>query len=99
MANEYPPTPPGFNLWGMLGQLGLPNPDAVLAEIQRLNDNLEHLAPSMGLLAQLPELIANLTAAVARVNLDPQQVKELTAALTQASAMGEKFAGRLWPDN
>lgn len=112
MNNNYPPgpeTPTGFNLWGMLAQLGFPNPDAVLQEIQRLNSNLEQLAPGMGLLAQLPTLLSDLTAAVnpedlhslaeGLKKLDPQQVQELTAALKQASETGEKFAGRLWPAN
>lgn len=112
MNNNPAETPAGFNLWAMLSQLGLPNPDAVLTEIQRLNNNLEQMGPSLGLLAQIPELISNLTGAVARVNpddlhslaeglkkLDPQQVQELTAALKQASETGEKFAGRLWPTN
>ena len=106
------PDAPAFNLWNMLSQIGFPNPDAVLQEVQRLNDNLEQLSPAMGLLAQIPTLISNLTGAIPRVNpedlhnlaeglknLDPQQVQELTAALKQASETGEKFAGRLWPTN
>ena len=103
MANQHPdgqntpPAPPGFNLWGMLGQLGLPNPDAVLQELQRLNANLEHLAPGLDLLAQVPKDLHELVEGLKK--LDPQQVQELTAALKQASETGEKFAGRLWPEN
>ena len=104
-----PPAAPALslnNLWGFLTQVGFPQPQTLLTELQRLNLNLEQFAPLVTLLTEAspqiaqvaaviqqfrPEDIQNLTAALQK--LDPEDVRNLTQALQGATAMGERFRG------
>jgi hypothetical protein len=71
---------PGLNdLWGALGKLGLPAPQDLLGELQRLNANLEHLAPDLNRLAAAGPAMAQLAQALQ--SWSPEDLRQLTQAL------------------
>jgi hypothetical protein len=63
----------------MLGQMGLPNPQALLGELQRLNRNLEAMAPDLNKIA------------AASAELNPQDIRNLASAL---QSFQERMWGR-----
>ncbi len=103
------PSAPALSLnqiWGFLTNMGLPQPQSLLTELQRLNVNLERFAPLVDLLTEAspmlaqitdvlqqihPDDIRNLTAALQK--LDPDDVRNLTKALQDATAIGQRFRG------
>lgn len=71
-------------IWNIAQQLGLPSPQVIVAELQRLNANLEAMHPSIQSLAQGME------------NFTPQEVNRLVEALNRASASGDQLYKQLW---
>ncbi len=76
---QAPPSGDGGWLNGMLGQMGLPNPQALLGELQRLNGNLEAMAPDLKKIA------------AASAELNPQDIRNLASAL---QSFQERMWGR-----
>ena len=91
--NREPGAPgaPGPQGWGEAFQqmMGLPSPDKIMAELQRLNQNLENLTPD------LRKIAASID------GLSPSDVKALASALESAK-FGEltqllgKLYNRIW---
>lgn len=92
------PLPPGAGpgmLEQFLSQVGLPLPNALFQELQRSNFNLERLMPDIHKLAEASDSLPQLAAALQRFN--PEDMRKMTQALTEASKTGEKLYERLWP--
>jgi hypothetical protein len=87
---DQPPQGLTFNdLWGFASKLGLPPPQELLTELQRLNANLEHLAPDINRLAAAGPVMAQLAQALQ--SRSPQELRELTQALQAVAQMGSKL--------
>lgn len=100
MAQQQPSAPPqggGFDLnslWNFLGTAGFPAPQAAMAEVQRLNNLLEMLAPDLHLIAQGVGSMQLMAEGLEK--LDPEQIQQLIAAMNAAGATGDKFYEQLW---
>ena len=92
--NDNPKGPASPTLWDMLGQIGFPQPQQLLQEMQRFNANLERLGPDVHKLADASQAVSRLALAVEGVN--PADIQRLTQALEEASRTGEKLQQRLW---
>jgi prefoldin subunit 5 len=77
------------DLWGALSQLGLPAPQDLLAELQRLNANLEHLSPDLARLAQAGPALTQLAQALQ--SRSPEEIRELTQALQSVARLGSEL--------
>ena len=89
------PAPPA-NFWDFLNQMGFPPPQQLLGEVQRLNGNIERLAPDLHQLASAGGSITDLTAALQKLNVD--DVRKLTVALNTATDASRTLSTRLWPE-
>lgn len=100
MAQQPPSAPPqggGFDLnglWNFLGTAGFPAPQAAMAEVQRLNNLLEMLAPDIHKIAGGIDSMQLMAQGLDK--LDPEQIQQLIAAMNGASATGDKFFEQLW---
>ena len=96
MAQQQPGAPPqGFEgIWNLLGAAGFPAPQVAMQELQRLNATMEMLAPDLHLIAQEIGSVQQLAQGLQK--LDPEQIKQLVAALNGASSTGDKFYERIW---
>ncbi len=77
--------------------LGLPSPEKVLGELQRLNNNIETLQPDIHRLAQSLEGISgadirNLSAALGKINAG-----DLLRMLNEFTQLGSNIYEKLWP--
>ena len=68
----------------MFGNLGLPEPHLLLLELQRLNGNLERIAPDAHQLAEASQSVSQLAGALERI--DPRSVQELVPVLKAISS-------------
>ncbi len=75
------PTVGGFDQ--ILGQLGMPAPGAVIAELQRLNGNLEAMRPDIHVLAEFA---------------GSGELKEFAGTMKEAGAAARSIQERLWPE-
>lgn len=71
----------GFD--GLISQLGLPPPQALMAELQRLNVNLEAMRPDIHTLAEAAA---------------SGELKEFAGSIKEAGAAAAKIHERLWPE-
>lgn len=76
------PAAPAGALDSLLGQLGMPAPGAVVAELQQLNRNLEAMRPDIHALAMATE---------------KGELPDLTKAMRDATVLAAKIYGRIWP--
>lgn len=77
---QAPPAPGALD--SILGQLGMPAPGAVVAELQLLNRNLEAMRPDIHALALATE---------------SGELPGLTSAIRDGLQMVAKIYGRIWP--
>lgn len=75
------PAAPGV-LDQLMGQLGMPAPGAVVAELQLLNQNLEAMRPDIHALA-----LASASG----------ELPDLTKAIRDGTEMAARIYGRIWP--
>jgi len=80
----------------LLKMLGMPSPEKILGEMQRLNNNLEILQPDIHLLAQAMQGITvadirNLTAAMS--NMKPGDMLRM---LNEFTNLGNQIYDKLW---
>ena len=92
--NDKPQATGTPTLWDMLGQIGFPQPQQLLQEMQRFNANLERLGPDVHKLADASQAVSRLASAVEGVS--PADIQRLTQALEEASRTGERLQQRLW---
>ena len=76
--------------------LGWPSPEKVLAELQRLNTNIEVIQPDLHKLANSLDAlmgpdIRNLTAALNKIN-----VGDLLRAINEFNTLGSQISKKLW---
>ena len=90
--------PPGTSqVAEALGKMmGLPSPEKVLGELQRLNNNIETIQPDIHRLAQAMESISgadlrNLTAALGNI-----KVGDLLRLLNEFTHLGSQIYEKLW---
>lgn len=90
--------PPGASqVLDYLGKsLGLPSPEKILAELQRLNNNIETIQPDIHLLAQSLQGIRtddlrNLSAALSGV-----KVGDLIRLLNEFNHLGSQIYEKVW---
>ena len=82
--------------WGaIMEQFGFPPPAAILTELQRFNATLESMRPALNTLAEAAPAIHELATATKEVS--PKDIRDLTGALKETSAMGKNLQDRLWP--
>lgn len=79
---------------GLLGALGLPNPQAVVQELQRLNTSLEIMRPDIHAIAEGIGSIKEL--AQASKKFTPQDLNRLVTSLDRASTVGENIYTQMW---
>ncbi len=77
---EAPPAPGALD--GLMNQLGMPAPGAVVAELQLLNRNLEAMRPDIHALALATE---------------SGELPDLTKAIKDGTELAAKIYGRFWP--
>jgi hypothetical protein len=70
----------GFD--GLMSQLGFPAPQALMAELQRLNGNLEAVRPDIHVLAEFA---------------GSGQLREFAGTMKEAGAAAARIEERLWP--
>ena len=79
---------------GLFGALGLPNPQQMVQELQRLNTNLEIMRPDLHTIAQSVGSIQAL--AESSKKFTPHDLNRLVQSLDRASATGENLYQQLW---
>ena len=94
MAVQRGNNPAGGILEGFLQQVGLPVPQEVFLELQRVNASLEKAMPDIHKLAESSGALSSLAAAMERFK--PEDLRNLTKALQEASQTGEKLYKKLW---
>lgn len=67
---------------GIMGQMGLPNPQAVLGELQRLNRNLEALMGRLDTLERVTPVLEKLS--VSMDGIKAQDLRALATSLKEA---------------
>ncbi len=91
-------SPPGSQPWGeTIGKLmGLPSPEKILGELQRLNNNLEILQPDINRLSKSMEGMSaadlrNLSAALGNL-----RAGDMMRMLNEFTHLGNQIYEKLW---
>lgn len=80
-----------------IGQaLGLPSPDKILFELQRLNNNIEMIQPDIHRLAQSLEGITGQDIGNLAIALGQISTGDLSKILNELNLLAKDFYGKLW---